>query len=1190
MIGSVETPLSRVSTIYYRDGFTIADYHEEQRFSKSTPILCVLNGEPVLRKHWNRPIAANDTIGFVIIPRGSGLKSIIGVLAQVVVTVGVTLATGNLALGVAVGAAVGAVFNLLITPKMGGMGEAASPTYSIEAQGNSARLLQPIPRGYGLHNIFPDFASQPYTTFEGNDQILFQLFCCGLGEYDVSEVRIGQTSLWHASTGYSDTFEDVTIQIVPPGQPVTLFPAAVQNSPEVSNADMLSGNMLGPYVVNAAGTKINRVNFDRVFPGGLFDANDKGKLKNRTVQLQDQVRLIDDTGAPLGAWQTVGSPSYTRSTSTAQRFTDSYDLPLGRYEAQTVRVTPDADSGDTSISDKVQWVGLRGFEPSTNTYPNVTLLAVKIKATNQLSQQSSRLFNVIQTAKIPVWNGEAWSDPQPTRSIAWAAADMLRNSLYGEGRPDSLIDLDKLLQLDAIWTARGDTFNGVFDTKRTFWEAINLVLATGRAQAMLVAGVATFVRDEPRMIPNAVFTPHNIRAGSFETEHVLYDDATADDIIVEYQDERTWKTNEVQCSLDGSLSENPARINIFGITNYAQAWREGMYQAASNMYRRITAGLLSEMEGKLLLRGQNVLVAHDMPKWGTAGEVRDYDPNGLVLTLSEPADWSNPPWLLSITDRRGKQYGPISVVKGETDFEAVLDNASLGGVQAELGAIEDVIVTDPNMIPTRYVHGSTVRFAKRFIVTGSQPQSFDAVQLDLVNDDPRVYAADTGAPPAEAGSSGPGIDPNAPTVTNPKLVLDPASTAGSASYAGSWDQSPGATLYIAQISYDGVSFETVYEGTNTSITFVAQANEIVFRVAAIGLIRGPWAYFTDDYTDAASLPLAINDLRVYVGANNSQITGYWGPTLRATSYYVEVKVGDDVVINSETASLNFLFTNETIQAAGGPWPAITVDVYAKNSVGMSAPAHFAFNNNVVVTSPAFLTVSTDNPAMVSVQAPADNTWSYVRLFKGATDVFNSAAQIGGDYAGAVGQVFTYQDAGPAGTNRYFAQAFNSTGQASAVVGPIVAGASSGGGTPGGGGGSDGDPGYEGPQRCVTDDTPIILANEARDGPGATVAARDVREGDWVWTRPEAAPDGPAGAFRVLAALFAVEPVMAATGYPRATAGHRFFVDGRWTRMDRIGAPAGFDRVIKMTVEDAHTYLSIAPDGTEVLSHNIKQLQ
>ena len=95
------------------------------------------------------------------------------------------------------------------------------------------------------------------------------------------------------------------------------------------------------------------------------------------------------------------------------------------------------------------WDGLKAYIPDDNTWPNVTLLALSLKATNQFSGAASRRISAVVQAKIPTWNGTTWSAPVATRSIAWAFADMLRNSVYGMGLPNSRLDLAGLLTLDA---------------------------------------------------------------------------------------------------------------------------------------------------------------------------------------------------------------------------------------------------------------------------------------------------------------------------------------------------------------------------------------------------------------------------------------------------------------------------------------------------------------------------------------------------------------------------------------------------------------------------------------------------------------------------------------------------------------------------------------------------------------------
>ena len=75
---------------------------------------------------------------------------------------------------------------------------------------------------------------------------------------------------------------------------------------------------------------------------------------------------------------------------------------------------------------------------------------------------------MIATRKLPVWTGTAWTAPQATRSIAWAIADAARNASYGARLVDSRLDLDGLKALDALWSARGDSFDARFDTSASF--------------------------------------------------------------------------------------------------------------------------------------------------------------------------------------------------------------------------------------------------------------------------------------------------------------------------------------------------------------------------------------------------------------------------------------------------------------------------------------------------------------------------------------------------------------------------------------------------------------------------------------------------------------------------------------------------------------------------------------------------
>lgn len=137
----------------------------------------------------------------------------------------------------------------------------------------------------------------------------------------------------------------------------------------------------------------------------------------------------------------------------------------------------------------------------------------------------------------------------------------------------------------------------------------------------------------------------------------------------------------------------------------------------------------------------------------------------------------------------------------------------------------------------------------------------------------------------------------------------------------------------------------------------------------------------------------------------------------------------------------------------------------------------------------------------------------------------------------------------------------------------------------GSGGGSTPPGWDGGYFCVTDDTPIQMANDAWDGPGDTKLARDVNPGDVLWTQNERTLLW--GAFRVVGSSYAFRPVYTLAGHPRATARHRFKDEAGWFNMEDRGELDGTARVWLAKVEFASTYLSQAPTGEWVLSHNIK---
>jgi len=799
------------------------------------PFIILRNGEAVLRADWDQVISTGDLLSIVLLPQGGGDdggSNVLQVILMIVVAV-LSFYTGG-AVGAAYGAGYGAaaqaavgivgavLVNALVPPpkpqglnsQAGGDSVAASPTYNIAAQGNAARLEGAIPVQYGRMVIYPDFAAAPYVEYAGNEQYLYQLFCIGVGRFDVGQIRIEDTAI--------ENFEEVQYEIVGPGEVLDLFPSAVTTSVEVSGQEALTGVEIGPFVANAAGTLTTRIAVDLVFPRGLYLAEDNGSLSPKTVNLTISARKVDDDGSPIGAWVALASEAIAAATATPLRYSLSYSLASGRYEVKLVRT--DTKDTSTRAGHELVWAGLRAYLQDARTFGDVTLLAVKIRATNNISQQSSRKINVDCTRKLYQWTGSAWAGEYSTRSIAWALADACKTV----GLPDSRIDLDKLLELDETWTARGDTFNGRFDSTTTFWEAVTKIAQSGRCKAFMQGGVMCFVRDQEVSLPVALFSMRNIIRGSFSLNFITPSEDTADSVEVSYFDDTTWKPRRLTCALPASSALKPAKVSLFGVTNRAQANREGTYMAAANRYRRTLIKFATEMDGFIPSYGDLVAINHDLPQWGQFAEVVAWDAGALTMPLSEPMTWGSGTHYVGLRRRDGSVSGPYVVTAGDSVYKLVL---------AETPDITPYVGMEEERTHITFGWGDT--WAQLGRIVSIKPRDEYTVDVVCVNEDPNVHSADIGifAPPVSSSQL--------PTPQSaPALIgLSARSMPGAPDQMLlTWQPSPGAEYYIVEQSADGLSWNRTGETRASNYTAISlYGSQTIVRVAAIGTLRGAYA-------------------------------------------------------------------------------------------------------------------------------------------------------------------------------------------------------------------------------------------------------------------------------------------------------------------------------------------------------------
>ncbi len=881
------------------------------------PLICLLNGQPLLRKNkgWHKSLKDGDTLAFITLPQGGGggsspLKIILAIAISVVApgigsaiatNFGITAVSGEF-IGAVVGFGLKMLVNALIpdpTPSVSQRSakslQAASPTYNISAQGNQARIGQPIPVMYGRNMSYPDFGAQPYTEYAGNEQYLYQLFVIGQGEYDIEQIRLEDTVIEgspiedgsiHAATG---AFEEIDYQICY-NQNVTLYPSNVNNSIEVTGqegncvagtysqtttvitvtstahgktagqdvyldftsgtapdgfytiatvptADTFTvaassattsgnvsiGSVIGGFVANAAGTTTNAIGFDIVLPRGLYYANDNGGLDTRSISFVAQVRQVDDSGTPIGSWATVITDTISKATTTPQRYSYRTSVAAGRYEARFARSS--VKDTDTRTGNDIAWAGLRAYLPGIQNYGSITVLAMKMRASNQLSVQSSRRINVVATRKLPAWNGTTWSAATATRNPAWAIADLCTAN-YGMQLTTTRIDPDGLLVLANTLASRGDYFDAIYDAQQPCWESLTQIARCGRALPFIQGGAVYVSRDGAVTAPVAMFSQRNIVKNSFKLSYLFPNEETADAVDVEYWDNGTFQPKQVRAALPGSTESTVAKRQLFGCATRAHAWREGMYMAAANRYRRRMLSFQTEMEGFIPSVGDLIAVQHDMPQWGQSGELTDWDAVNNIATLSEPVTFGAGTHYMALRKRDGSVDGPIVVTTGVDAYHVVF--AVAPGVTPDVGLTRE---------RTHFAFGAADAMYIEAKVLGIRPRSLERVEISAVVESDAVHTADTGTPPSETAWQ---LETRitVPIISGLLARSDP--TAAEKMFL-SWQPAAGADHYLIEVSDSGNGWTRVGETSVANYTAVAPYGaRTQLRVAGVGAVRGPW--------------------------------------------------------------------------------------------------------------------------------------------------------------------------------------------------------------------------------------------------------------------------------------------------------------------------------------------------------------
>ena len=790
-VGIVRNPLLTLAESDLRIAPAGATVHELRPANVKGPLRCYLNGEslyPVtdrqfayharllragrvdearayLRRavkrelNWKRTtVRVGDTLVWHEVTQSRGLLQALIVVAAVVY--GVYTGDWKTAFQAASWALL--AVNVFLPPRVPTINspDTGKDIFSINLAGNQARLDQPIWRNCGLTKITPPFAAIPYYEYideDGDnldaDQFLHVVYAVGVGKQDVLRVFVGKTPMDHL---------DVKIaRYLPPGTQPGLVLCNVVTSIEVSGIELMKGIYTGGYVACRPDQRCAAFGVDFAAPQGLGTATGEPV----TVAMRIEIREVDRFGRPTTVWRVVGTEVRSASTGTPQRWSFKYlVMTPARIEVRAVR-TDTADSGSGTRS-SIQWIGLRGYlDQAAPLNPNTGHYELMIRASDQLGQQAQTEISMIVQGYARTWNPSTgfFDDAATTeiytatRNPAWWVADLWTDPIWGEGLPDERINLQGLYDFAQICDTRQDRFDFTFTSSMNAWDAAQLIARAGRARCFRRFGVNTLVRDQAVTLPTTAFTHRNTVPGTMTLTEKLPVRESADGYMIEYTSNVTWDTETIECPCPGySVSDpsdpryNPALpamsapvyLKLEGIKGATHAQREGLYEAAVLLWRNRMVSCKTEMQGVIPCYGDPVRWMPEIAGYGQTGDVTNWDADTLVMTLTEPADFSLGATYLSLIRDDGSITSPVLVTPGPEanqvrlpaapDFTLMLHGAQRERPKFLLGTLADA---DELVKITAIADGG-----KSDAEDGQAgAQLFD---ISAVVDDPRVHTVD----------------------------------------------------------------------------------------------------------------------------------------------------------------------------------------------------------------------------------------------------------------------------------------------------------------------------------------------------------------------------------------------------------------------------------------------------------------
>jgi len=577
----------------------------------------------------------------------------------------------------------------------------------------------------------------------------------------------------------------------------------------------------------------------------LYNYNKKGKMRSNSVKYRIRHSIkdadswtydppVDGTVDASGSWYTVSgktqSPQKENITVTPAAGRNSYDIQVQRYNPATK-----ADDAKNPF----KTLQMTEIVSEDLAYPNTAIVAIRVKATDQISGGFPEVLTLLRGRKVRVpdlagdgseeyeeyyWTGtgnqfrkivgddlETWDGTsyvtQFTSNPAYCMRDFLLNTRFGIGDTITSANLDDTAIDNAakrcwqkIDTQHKSELHISLDTRSTPSDHLTQMALVSRMYVYWSGGYIKFkyLEDED---PVQLLTMGNILENQFSTTYTQQSAipnilevtfANKDDNFKqskrEVVDEAEWADNKPQ---------RKKSLNIKGVTTSAQAMREAKYHLNLARYRRRIVTITTTVESLHCEPGDIVAVQHDVPQWGWGGRAGT-DSTSTTINIDQEVP-------TAIVD--DPTAYDAKVIHAADDSIETFDIASVSGKTVTIDGTWDTIPAEDDT----YILGVDGTSIKEYRVMDMTVKDDDAIMMKLEEHHPAIYS-DTGLVASDdEASTLPNPAAFAPQVENLTLY----ELHNDVGFGVSFRQPEDTLVYDhadIYLSPDNISFEKVGEG------------------------------------------------------------------------------------------------------------------------------------------------------------------------------------------------------------------------------------------------------------------------------------------------------------------------------------------------------------------------------------------